>query len=143
MISKLEKEGEAEATEKAYCDEQMSTGQWIVTQTRLGNQELVMRNPPVIDECGRIVSGMSEVTDRFCNPDHEGDRIPRGSAGSCEIRPWTVHGHGLSMAMDCPWPWTVHGHALSMAMACPWLWTVNGSGQSVHGHGQSIWETYN
>ena len=24
----------------------------------------------------------------------------------------TVHGHGLSMAMDCPWPWTVHGHGV-------------------------------
>ena len=24
--------------------------------------------------------------------------------------PWTVHGHGQSVAMDCPWPWTVHGY---------------------------------
>ena len=23
--------------------------------------------------------------------------------------------------MDCPWPWTVHGHGLSMAMDSPWL----------------------
>ena len=29
--------------------------------------------------------------------------------------------------VDRPWPWAVHGHGLSM----------------VHGHGQSIWETYN
>ena len=35
------------------------------------------------------------------------------------VKTWTVHGHGLSMAMDCPWPWTVHGHGLSMAMDCP------------------------
>ena len=30
------------------------------------------------------------------------------------------------MAMDCPWPWSVHGHGLSIAMDCPWPWTVHG-----------------
>ena len=45
---------------------------------------------------------------------------------------WSVHGHGLSMAMDClsmamdiPWPWTIHSHGQSMAMNDPWPWTVH------------------
>ena len=29
---------------------------------------------------------------------------------ACGSWPWTVHGHGKSMAMDRPWPWTDHGH---------------------------------
>ena len=86
-----------------------------------------MRNPPVIDQCDRIVSGISEVTDRFCNPDNEGNPgsrgVPRDPAGyrhgqsmaMDSPRPWTVHDHGQSMAMDCLWPWTVHIHGLSIA----------------------------
>ena len=47
--------------------------------------------------------------------------------------PWTVHGHGQSMAMDSPWPWTVHGHGQSMAMDSPWPWTVHCNGLSMAG----------
>ena len=42
------------------------------------NPDPVMRNPPVINLCGRIVSGISEVTDRFCNPENEGNLGSRG-----------------------------------------------------------------
>ena len=46
--------------------------------------------------------------------------------------PWTIHGHGHSMAMDSPWPWTIHGYgqpmamdSQSMAMDNPWPWTLH------------------
>ena len=61
----------------------------------------------------------------------------RQSQSGNKSRPWTVHGHGQSMAMDSPWPWTdrpwtIHGHGQSMAMDTPKNNTKNNTNGRQH-----------